>query len=68
MLCPTCRRPLPGPLAELPFKPFCSERCRTVDLGNWLDSAYRIGAPVEEEDADEGMPTEGEPVPKRPVN
>jgi endogenous inhibitor of DNA gyrase (YacG/DUF329 family) len=27
-----------------------------VDLGSWLDGAYRIGAPVSEEDLDEGMP------------
>jgi endogenous inhibitor of DNA gyrase (YacG/DUF329 family) len=69
-LCPTCRRPLPGADKpdDLPFRPFCSERCRTIDLGSWLDASYRIGAPVEEEDLDQGMPTEGEPEPKRPIN
>jgi endogenous inhibitor of DNA gyrase (YacG/DUF329 family) len=24
--------------------PFCSERCRLVDLGNWLGGSYRIGS------------------------
>jgi hypothetical protein len=25
-----------------PFLPFCSERCRTIDLGAWLDGKYAI--------------------------
>lgn len=25
-----------------PFRPFCSERCKLVDLGNWLSGSYRI--------------------------
>jgi hypothetical protein len=25
-----------------PYRPFCSERCRLVDLGRWLGEAYRI--------------------------
>ena len=32
--CPTCRRELDWTTA--PFRPFCSERCRLVDLGAWL--------------------------------
>ena len=38
--CPTCRRDLDR--SETPAYPFCSERCRTIDLGNWLGEAYRI--------------------------
>ncbi|HYH40417.1 MAG TPA: DNA gyrase inhibitor YacG, partial [Burkholderiales bacterium] len=30
-----------------PFRPFCSERCKMVDLGAWATESYRI--PVEEE-------------------
>jgi len=30
-----------------PFKPFCSERCKLIDLGRWMDEEYRI--PSEEE-------------------
>jgi len=37
------------------FRPFCSERCRLADLGKWLDGAYRVGAPVSEEDLDQGL-------------
>ena len=39
--CPSCR----GPAAERgqnPTFPFCSERCRLIDLGNWLGESYRI--------------------------
>ncbi len=38
--CPTCRRDVDQ--AETPAYPFCSERCRTIDLGNWLGESYRI--------------------------
>ena len=37
------------------FRPFCSQRCRSADLGKWLDGAYRISAPVSEEDLDQGL-------------
>jgi len=33
---PTATRP------ENPFAPFCSARCKTVDLGKWLDGVYRV--------------------------
>jgi endogenous inhibitor of DNA gyrase (YacG/DUF329 family) len=35
--CPICGRP---PVAD--FKPFCSRRCKTVDLNRWLSEGYRI--------------------------
>jgi endogenous inhibitor of DNA gyrase (YacG/DUF329 family) len=67
--CPTCSRVAEGRPEELPYRPFCSERCRSVDLGNWLDAAYRISAPASEEDLDEGLPTDGESVvTKNPPN
>jgi endogenous inhibitor of DNA gyrase (YacG/DUF329 family) len=34
-----------------PYRPFCSERCKLVDLGNWVTGAYRI-AGKEDEDED----------------
>lgn len=54
--CPICKRlvPVPKPGAtkeERGFYPFCSDRCRMVDLGRWLSDAYQI--PVREEDDDE---------------
>jgi endogenous inhibitor of DNA gyrase (YacG/DUF329 family) len=46
---------LPTPVEQVPTRPFCSQRCRTVDLGGWLSGAYRVSRPIEEEDLDEGM-------------
>ena len=54
--CPTCRRKTTW--AGNPYRPFCSERCRVVDLAAWADGRYRIpGEPVSEETE----PSEDEP-------
>jgi uncharacterized protein len=42
--CPTCRRPVALSPAN-PWRPFCSERCRSVDLGAWASEGYRVAAP-----------------------
>ena len=49
--CPVCRKPVPrDPAAPLPF---CSERCRLIDLGNWLGAAYAVpGRPADAHDDD----------------
>ncbi len=39
----------PGDLTRSSF-PFCSPRCRGVDLGNWVDEAYRIEGPEDPDD------------------
>ena len=39
--CPHCGRPVIWADGS-PFRPFCSERCRLIDLGGWLDETYRI--------------------------
>jgi endogenous inhibitor of DNA gyrase (YacG/DUF329 family) len=39
--CPTCRRPIEWSEA-FPYRPFCSERCRLIDLGAWLTEKRRI--------------------------
>ena len=52
--CPICRRPLPVLDADAPYRPFCSTRCRSIDLGGWLDGRYRISRPLEEQDLDAG--------------
>lgn len=46
--CPICRKTFEvGTLADLPTFPFCTERCRLVDLGRWIDGDYAIpGAPA----------------------
>ena len=40
-LCPTCRREVPW-AESVPWRPFCSERCRLIDLGAWLDERHTI--------------------------
>ncbi len=42
--CPVCRKPA-APRAENRAHPFCSDRCRLLDLGKWLGEAYRIPGP-----------------------
>jgi endogenous inhibitor of DNA gyrase (YacG/DUF329 family) len=52
--CPVCEKQLEGrTLAELPYLPFCSARCKQIDFGRWLGEAYRI--PAEDQDG----PSEG---------
>ena len=46
--CPRCRRQTAW--ADNPHRPFCSERCRIVDLAAWASDKYRIaGDPVIDE-------------------
>ena len=39
--CPTCRRPVEWS-AESPYRPFCSDRCRLIDLGAWLSEKHAV--------------------------
>jgi uncharacterized protein len=39
--CPTCRRPVEWS-SESVFRPFCSDRCRLIDLGAWLTEQRAI--------------------------
>jgi endogenous inhibitor of DNA gyrase (YacG/DUF329 family) len=39
--CPTCGRVIEWSDA-FPFRPFCSERCRLIDLGAWLTEQHAI--------------------------
>ena len=38
--CPQCSKPVSW--RNNPDRPFCSERCRMLDLGRWADESYRI--------------------------
>jgi hypothetical protein len=42
--CPICRKPVNRTDSEFPF---CSERCRTIDLGNWASEKYVISSPAD---------------------
>ncbi|MDD3353709.1 DNA gyrase inhibitor YacG [Zoogloea sp.] len=39
--CPTCAAPVVWG-SESPWRPFCSDRCRLIDLGAWASDAYRV--------------------------
>ncbi|MEM0911566.1 MAG: DNA gyrase inhibitor YacG [Pseudomonadota bacterium] len=39
--CPTCNTAVVWAASSM-FKPFCSERCRLIDLGQWQDEEHRI--------------------------
>lgn len=39
--CPTCKAPLVWD-SKNPYRPFCSKRCRLIDLGAWADESYQI--------------------------
>lgn len=44
--CPTCGKDVPWNEAST-FRPFCSDRCRMIDLGEWFGEEKRIaGKPV----------------------
>jgi endogenous inhibitor of DNA gyrase (YacG/DUF329 family) len=48
--CPTCKKLV---TSEEPEFPFCSERCRLIDLGKWASGGYVISSPLG--DTDEGL-------------
>ncbi len=52
--CPTCRTPA-KPREENPAFPFCSPRCRAVDLGRWFSGGYVVPGRVTEREG--GEPT-----------
>lgn len=48
--CPICGRPMSGQgPGEWPEFPFCSPRCRLIDLGRWLGERYRLRPETEGE-------------------
>ena len=53
--CPEC-----GRAAHRASWPFCSERCRQVDLNRWLSGAYAIPGPPVEEDGDTASRHDGD--------
>ncbi|HVE54602.1 MAG TPA: DNA gyrase inhibitor YacG [Ramlibacter sp.] len=62
MRCPTCKKAVNAPTPGEPMGafPFCSDRCKLIDLGRWLDGKYQI--PVAEED-DDAAPAESPEFP-----
>ncbi len=46
--CASCGKPV-----EQAFRPFCSARCKQVDLNRWLTESYRVPVQSQDEEADE---------------
>jgi endogenous inhibitor of DNA gyrase (YacG/DUF329 family) len=59
--CPTCRKLV---LRTDPEFPFCSERCRTIDLGKWASGGYVISSPVNDPESG-GEAEYNEPMTRR---
>jgi uncharacterized protein len=58
--CPICKKPAK---AGAPDFPFCSERCRKIDLGKWASGAYVITSPGT--DTEEAIPDSNPDDPER---
>ncbi len=41
--CPTCKKAVALGSEDVPF---CSDRCRLIDLGKWASGEYRISSPI----------------------
>lgn len=54
-----CRKGVELRPANLYF-PFCSQRCRQVDLGKWMGEEYRVASKAADEQEDELPPTDGD--------
>jgi uncharacterized protein len=50
--CPNCKKQSEYSTSN-PFRPFCSERCKMIDLGDWANENYRISDNKPAEDLDE---------------
>jgi hypothetical protein len=48
--CPICHKAVPFNDANMPF---CSDRCRVIDLGNWASDVYAVPASESENELDE---------------
>jgi endogenous inhibitor of DNA gyrase (YacG/DUF329 family) len=60
--CPTCRE-LVRPKDE--YFPFCSDRCRLIDLGKWSSGVYKISSPILDPEVLEDLGLLGEGRPSR---
>ena len=61
MTCPICKKPVDARELGKPGStfPFCSERCRLIDLGRWLSEKYQIRASKDEAEASDWAASSG---------
>ncbi len=48
--CPICKKKTTW--EENPWRPFCSERCKSIDLGKWVLEEYKIAGEKKEEETE----------------
>ncbi|MBA4017372.1 MAG: DNA gyrase inhibitor YacG [Pirellula sp.] len=53
LTCPICRKQFESTATDSP--PFCSARCRQIDLGRWLGETYAVPTSRSEEDDEEAL-------------
>ena len=54
LLCPSCQKP--GSWLPEKSAPFCSNRCRLVDLGKWFNEEHAVSAPLPDEGPENHAP------------
>jgi uncharacterized protein len=59
MKCPNCRRPTT--YQDNPYRPFCSERCKLIDFGAWVNEEYAVPAEEPAPSMEEGEGTAPRP-------
>lgn len=71
VLCPRCRQETEF-AKENPYRPFCSERCQLIDLGQWAEEKYAIpvkaasDAALDDEEFDQDPNQESDPTEEEP--
>ena len=46
MKCPICEKPMAW--KDNPYRTFCSERCKIIDLGRWASEDYKVSVPLKD--------------------
>ena len=57
--CPNCGKPVEWNAASH-WRPFCSERCRLIDLGEWMNESHRIAGESTGEDEETAQEPPGQ--------
>ena len=53
--CPNCKKSIAWN-DKFPFKPFCSERCKLIDLGEWASESHKIPSkPIQQYQEDDDL-------------
>ena len=60
MKCPQCGKEIED--QNQPFRPFCSDRCKLIDLGKWISGDYRIASEDKSENDSEDPETKKDRV------